>query len=162
MLRDRGEQQDVPEQIQGPVFVSSEELGGSLWGEPEDRAPYAQFMKTRPSHVIAGEIAEYDGTFDVPKAAAVSHFIRASWLLKQGHADKAVAEAQQAVSLDPESLYAHEVLTDAYAANHQPDDAMREYETAMGMYATVNPEFNEDRRPPENPAPGGTAQRASN
>lgn len=151
MLTDRGQQQVVPEEIQGPVFVSSEELVGSLWGGPKEMNAYQQFMEMRPARVVAGEIAEYDGTFDVKKVAAISHFMVAHTLLREGHPDQALVEAEKAVSLDPESLDAREMLISAYAANHRPEDAMREYQTAMRMYETVHPEFNGDREPPENP-----------
>lgn len=152
VLTDRGQQQDVPEQIQGPVFISSGELDGSLWADPWERTPYAQFAKMRPERVIAGEIMEFDGTFDVARSAAVSHFIRAKALMRQGKFVEAVKEAEAAVRLYPESLDAREVLLAAYAANHQKEDAMREYGTAMDMYRTVDADFNGDRAEPKKPS----------
>jgi len=151
VLKDRGQQQAVPQQIEGPMFVSSEELDGSLWGDPWQRTPYAPFARMRPVRMIAGEIAEFDGTLDVTKAAAVSHFIVANALLRQGHATQAVQEAETAVRLDPQSLDAHETLLDAYIANHQAADAEREYATAMHLYRDVDPEYIGDRGPPDKP-----------
>lgn len=150
-LVDRGQQQDVPEQIEGPVFISSQELAGSLWGESAEHIPYAQFAKLHPVRVIAGEIVEFDGTFDVPRVAAVSHFIRANALMRHGNTAEAVKEAEAAVTLDPDSLDVREVLIAAYAANHQKDDAMREYGTAMTIYRTVDVDFDGDRVEPKSP-----------
>ena len=146
-----GGQESVPEQIQGPVFVSSEEIVGSFWGSPEMN-PYLDFVEMRPSRVVAGEILEYDGNFPARKIAAVGQFIMANGLLRQGKADQAVTHAEMAVALDPSSLYAHETLAFVYAANRRREDAMREYQAAMQVFGAVNPEFAKDVFPlPQNP-----------
>ncbi len=150
MLTDTGRQQAIPADIQEPVFVSSEEIVGSFWGSPA-MSPYLQFSEMRPSHVIAGEILEYDGNFHVNQIAAASHFTMAKTLLHQGKMDQALTEAKAAVALDPDSLYAHETLRDAYTANHQSDNAMGEYRTALLLYHAVDPVFVKDVSPPRNP-----------
>jgi hypothetical protein len=144
----REPQESVPEQIEGPVFVSSEELAGSYWGAMN---PYRTFAKLRPSRVIEGEILEYDGNFAVRPIAAVSEFIVAETLLRQGKTAEAVSHAEEAVAMDPESLAAHETLSNAYAANHQEDAAMREYQTAQHLFDAVPPEFQAAASPPEKP-----------
>ena len=78
--------------------------------------PYWGFARMQPSHVVAGEILEYDGAFDVNKIAAVSHYLTVSRLLRSGKVEEAVAQAETAVTLDPGSLNAHEALTSAYRA----------------------------------------------
>ena len=151
MVMGGGRQQPVPEKIQGPVFVSSEEIVGSFWGSPEMN-PYLDFVEMRPSRVVAGEILEYDGNFPARKIAAVSQFVIANGLLRQGKADEAVTHAEMAVALDPSSLYAHETLAFVYAANRRRDDAMREYQAALQVFGAVNPEFAKDVfPPPQNP-----------
>ena len=61
-------------------------------------------------------------------------------------------EGEAAVAIDPDSLYAHETLSEVYAAVHRPDDAMREYHTSMQLFAKVDPAFADDvGGPPENP-----------
>jgi len=105
----------------------------------------------QPAHVIAGEILEFDGAFDVNRLAAVSHYITVSRLLRSGKVDDAVAQAETAVTLDPGSLNAREALTSAYAARHQPDDATREFQAAMRLYGTVPPEFASTVSRPVNP-----------
>jgi tetratricopeptide (TPR) repeat protein len=113
--------------------------------------PYRTFAKLRPSRVIAGEILEYDGNFAVRPVAAVSEFIVAETLLRQGKTAEAVSHAEEAVAMDPESLAAHETLSNAYAANHQEDAAMREYQTAQHLFDAVPPEFQAAASPPEKP-----------
>ncbi|MGB9147817.1 MAG: glycosyltransferase family 39 protein [Acidobacteriaceae bacterium] len=140
----------VPDQIEGPVFVSSEEIAGSFWG-PDGMNPYYEFAQMRPSRVIAGEILEYDGNFSVKPIAALSETLMATNLLRKGQTAQAVADAQEAVMLDPQSLLAHETLSSAYAADHQQDAAMVEYQTAEHLYETVHPEFQSTEFAPEKP-----------
>ena len=100
MIFDTGQQQAIPEQIQGPVFVSSEETAGSFWG-PDNFNPYQEFAAMQPDRVIAGEILEFDGAFDVNRIDAVTHYMTVSGLLRSGKVDEAVAQAEMAVALDP-------------------------------------------------------------
>lgn len=143
-------QQEVPERIQGPIFISSEEPAGSFWG-PDEFNPYYEFASRKPSRVIAGEILEFDGTFDVKKIAAVSHFMEVSSLLQSGRTDDALGQAKEAVALDPGSIYAHEMLAEAYAAEHQRDNAAREYQVELQIYHAVPPAFLSMLSPPVNP-----------
>jgi tetratricopeptide (TPR) repeat protein len=143
-------QPPVSAQIQGPVFVSSEEMVGSFWGPP-DMNPYLDFSAIQPSRVIGGEILEFEGSFAVKRIAATSEFAAASTLLP-GQPKEALAHAKQAVALDPGSLYAHETLSAAYAMNRQPEEAMREYQTALQLYKAVDPAYVQDVLfPPVNP-----------
>jgi tetratricopeptide (TPR) repeat protein len=146
----RETQDGVPEQIEGPVFVSAEEIGGSYWGS-STMNPYRDFAKMHPSRVIAGDILEYDGTLAIRPVAAVSQWIVAGTLLRQGKAAEAVTHAEQAVALDPESLNARETLSQAYAANHQEDAAMREYLAAQRLFETVPEGFRAEAPPPVKP-----------
>lgn len=151
-------QKPVPDVLSGPVFVSSEEIDGAMWGPP-DLNPYRTFLRTQPSHVIAGEILEYDGTFKAPEVAAFSHAVAASSELNPGAAAPADAlkEAEAAVALDPTSLIAYETLTFAYAANGKKEEALRAYDASVHLYTTIHPEFQMDENPPVNPfaAPAG-------
>ncbi|MGC2162449.1 MAG: phospholipid carrier-dependent glycosyltransferase [Silvibacterium sp.] len=150
MLSDTGRQQAVPADLQGPVFISSEEIAGSFWGAPAMN-PYLQFTKMRPAHVIAGEILEFDGDFSAKSVASASHLVMALTLLRQRKNAQAVAQGEVAVALDPDLLYAHETLTDAYAANHQPDNAMREYRVSLQLFQDVDQAFVKDMEAPNNP-----------
>ncbi|MGH9559847.1 MAG: tetratricopeptide repeat protein, partial [Terracidiphilus sp.] len=132
-VSDQGQQQPVPEHIDGPIFISSEELNGSFWGIG-DSVPYHSLQTHEPSRVIAGEILEFDGSFDLPKVSAISEWVYATGLLRHGKLDQAIAEAQRATQLDPSSIYARETLYTAYAIAHKFDDAEREYHAALAIY----------------------------
>jgi 4-amino-4-deoxy-L-arabinose transferase-like glycosyltransferase len=138
-LSDRGQQQPVPVHIDGPVFMSSEELDGSYWG-PGAMDPYQIFQGLEPSRVIAGEILEFDGSFDLPKVSAISNWVVAVGLMRQGKLDQAIPYAQQAAELDPSSIKAREVLSTAYAAKHRNGDAEREYHAALQEYQSLSAE----------------------
>ena len=143
-------QAPVPVQIEGPVFVSSEEISGSFWG-PKEMNPYYTFALRRPSRVIAGEILEYDGTFEAKPIAAVSEFMDADEMLHEGKTAEAVIDAEQAVALDPESLLAHEALASADAADHLDKAAMLQYQVEEQLFRTVHPAFQATEFPPEKP-----------
>ncbi len=152
MLKDNGQQQAVPADLQGPIFISSEELAGSFWGTISMN-PYLQFTTMHPSHVIAGEILEFNGNFQASRVASASHFVMARTLLNKHNLNDALTNAQQAVALNPNFLYAHELLSHIYAANHQPDKAMNQYQAAEQLFAHVDPAFVKDRvvSPPQRP-----------
>ncbi|HET7346956.1 MAG TPA: glycosyltransferase family 39 protein [Acidobacteriaceae bacterium] len=141
----------LPQQIQGPVFISSEEIAGGFWG-PETLSPYRQFIAMKPSRVIAGEILEYDGTFDVRPLAALHALVMAEGLLRQGKAQDALQLAQQSVALNPGWIYGEEMLIAAYAANGRRDDALREYARAKQIYAGLAPGWSKWVPPPTDPA----------
>ncbi|HVN93476.1 MAG TPA: glycosyltransferase family 39 protein [Terracidiphilus sp.] len=147
---DQGQQQPVPAHIDGPVFMSSEERTGYFWG-PGDMNPYQQFVSLQPSHVIAGEILEYEGSFDIPKVAAISNYVYAIGLLRQRKVAQAVAPAEQAIALDPDSLNAHEILSSVYAANGRNDDAELEYHVALQLYQQVPADYKTLAFPPSDP-----------
>jgi 4-amino-4-deoxy-L-arabinose transferase-like glycosyltransferase len=140
----------VPEQIHGPVFISSEEIAGGFWG-PKWMSPYRQFMETQPSRVIAGEILEYDANFAVKPLVATRATVLSLALLRQGKTHEAVQAAEQAVALEPGSLYAHEILSAAYAADRQRENALREYATAKQIFAALTPEWAANVGAPEDP-----------
>ncbi len=149
-LSDMGQQQPVPTHIDGPMFMSSEELTGYFWG-PGAMNPYQQFVSLTPSHVVAGEILEFDGSFDIPKVSSISEWVVALGLLRQRKPDQALPHAERAVALDPDSLNAHEMLSTVYAANRQNDAAEREYQTAMQLYEQVPADYKSLAFPPSDP-----------
>ncbi len=149
-ISDRGQQQPVPSHIHGPMFMSSEERSGSYWGTGSMN-PYQLFEGLKPSRVIAGEILEFDGSFDIPKVSAISNWINALGLLRQGKVAEALAPAQTAIALDPTSLDGHEILSDVYAANRQNDAAEREYHIALELYRQVPDDFKNLASPPADP-----------
>jgi hypothetical protein len=66
---------NVPNQIDGPVLISDDELEGV--DLPIGQAnPYAQFRELKPSAILDGGILVYDGHFDVPLAASLVDMAR--------------------------------------------------------------------------------------
>ncbi len=145
-----GRSQVVPEQIQGPVFLGSAELSGFDFG-PDEMNPYRQFANLHPAAVLAGEILEYDGTFQIPAIAGVSHFAAANRLMRQKQFDAALQESKEAARLDPNLLAPHEILSAIYAQRKQMDDAENEYQAAMHIYQTVHPDYQAYNNPPVDP-----------
>ncbi len=66
---------DVPTQIDGPVLLSDDELGGVdlPFGQAN---PYAQFKQLTPSAILDGGILVYDGHFDVALASSLVEMAR--------------------------------------------------------------------------------------
>jgi len=145
-----GRTQVVPEQVQGPVFLGSSELSGFDFG-PDDLNPYQQFVSLRPTAVLGGEILEYDGTFQIPAIAGVSHFGVANTLMQQKKFDAAFEECKLATQLNPKLIYPHEILSSLYAQRKQLNDAISEYQAAMHIYQTVHPDYQAYSDPPVNP-----------
>ncbi len=141
-------QPEVPTRISGPVFIGSEEVGDFNLGGLD---PYIALTKAKPSHVIAGEILEYDGEFDVSPVASFSQAYAAGILLRQKKSTEALLHAEKAVAEDPDSLFAHVILSQVYELDHQQDAAMREYDVAEHLFQTVHPEFQNSEFRPEKP-----------
>ena len=157
MLLGRG-QPVVPEQIEGPVFIGSNELSGFDWG-PYDLNPYQQFYDTHPTTILGGEILEFDGSFTVTKIAALSHFAIANRLMGQKQFGAALEELKTAERLDPDFISTHSALASLYAGMKEPENALSEYQTAMHIYQTVHPDYQAWNSPPVNPR-GSTLERA--
>ena len=145
-----GRSQVVPERIQGPVFLGSQSLTGFDFG-PDELNPFQQFVNRRPAAVIGGEILEYDGDFNMPVTAALSHTGEAQKLLRQKQFDAAVAECKEAIALDPQLFPAHLFLLEIYQQRQQMDDAENEYRVAMHLYQTVHPDYQAYNDPPADP-----------
>jgi 4-amino-4-deoxy-L-arabinose transferase-like glycosyltransferase len=146
------EQGVTPAAIDGPLFISTENLSLSFWGPP-DLDPYWQFKDLKPDAVLAGDILVFQGTFDVPRISAMSHYALANKALRTGHPEQALPEAQKAEALAPEMLPPHEMLSTLYASAHQTDNAKREYQSAMQIYRTRYGEFANGTPPPVDPVP---------
>lgn len=152
-------QSGVPETIQGPVFVASENIPAGFWG-PSELNPYAEFR--RSDTVLAGEILVFNGTFNVRTISGLSHYVLANKALRAGQPDRALPEAQQAAALAPDLLVVHEMLAALYAGLHKPEDAEREYRTAVDIYQTKCGSFAKHMSPPENPLGQPPATLAAN
>lgn len=133
---------DVPPSIDGPVLMSAGVLSGFEFG-PYPLNPYEQFKQLKPAAVIDYGVFVYDGHFDIPLAAALSHVQKARLLLAQNNAPEALAEAQQAEALAPNSASVNAAMGKALDANGRPQEALPYYQKALLLAQTVDPEFQQ-------------------
>lgn len=131
---------EVPASIDGPVLVSASNLSGFEFG-PGPLNPYEQFKQIRPTAVIGRGVFVFDGRFDVPLVSALGRVQNAHNLLAAGQAEQALAEAQAALALAPEAVQTRIMLGDVLAATGRPAEARAEYEKALSLAKTIEPEF---------------------
>ena len=131
---------DPPPAIDGPVLVSVGTLSGFEFGPPPLN-PYEQFKHLRPTATIEHGIFVFEGHFEIPLAAAISHTQRASNLLADNRPEEAFPQAQQAVALAPDSVRANAIMGDVLTALHRKPEARPYYQKALEIARTVQPEF---------------------
>jgi 2-polyprenyl-6-methoxyphenol hydroxylase-like FAD-dependent oxidoreductase len=73
-------------------------------------------MELKPTAVVEDGVFVYDGTFNVPYAAAMDRAVISGALLEQHQPEQALSEAQAGVALAPDSLQALMALGDAQKA----------------------------------------------
>jgi len=131
---------DVPPTIDGTVLVSAGVLSGFEFG-PGALNPYRQFQQLRPVAVIDAGVFVFEGHFEIPLASALGHAQHAMVLLEEKKLSEALAEAQAAVALAPDSVTTQSALGDALTALNRPDEARPVYRRALELARTVEPEF---------------------
>ena len=135
-----GANYDAPPAIDGTVLISAGDLSGFEFGGTLLN-PYEQFRQIKPAAVIDYSVFVFEGHFEIPKAAALSRTVKARQLLAARQLPEALAEAQQAVALDPDSVGANAVLGDIFSAMQKPQEAKQCYEKALTLAKTIAPEF---------------------
>jgi 4-amino-4-deoxy-L-arabinose transferase-like glycosyltransferase len=133
---------ETPPVINGPVFFSHISLtfyesGSSIL------SPYREFMKLQPAAVIEDGVFVYDGTFNVPYVAALDRAVSSANLLEQHQPDQALAEAQAAIALAPDSLQALMALGNAQKALQQNSEARATFEKALQQVHRMEPTAQE-------------------
>ncbi|HEX7895144.1 MAG TPA: hypothetical protein VF447_13195, partial [Terriglobales bacterium] len=131
---------EVPASIDGPVLISAGTLSGYEFG-PDQLNPYDQFTRLHPTAVIEYGVFVYDGHFDIPLAAALNHVTQSQLQEKAGHLDLALAEAQAAVQLAPNSVQAEAQLGHILTKLGWTDDARQAYQRALQAAQTIHPEL---------------------
>ncbi len=137
-----GERIDAPPIIEGPVFVSAGVMSGFEFG-PGVLDPYAQFRRLEPVDVIDHSVFVFDGRFEIPLASALGRAQKSAVLLGENDSGGALAEAQAAVALAPDSVATQATLGDALAALGRTDEARAAYTRALELARTVEPAFQE-------------------
>jgi tetratricopeptide (TPR) repeat protein len=122
-------------------------LSGFEFG-PGPLDPFGQFKRLTPTAVIDDSVFVFDGKFDVPLASAISKVQKAQNLAQAKQLDAALQEAQAAVALAPDSVDTQLALGDILGAMDQPQQARTNYEKALQLAKTIEPDF-QIRRVPE-------------
>jgi|HubBroStandDraft_6_1064221.scaffolds.fasta_scaffold26542_3 4-amino-4-deoxy-L-arabinose transferase-like glycosyltransferase len=133
---------ETPPVIQGPVFFSHISLtfyesGSALL------SPYSEFVNRKPTAVIEDGVFVYDGTFNVPYAAALDRSVISGNLLEQRQPEQALAEAEAAIAFAPDSLQALMALGDAQKALHKNAEARSTFEKALQRVHFMEPTAQE-------------------
>jgi len=131
---------DVPASIDGPVLISAGVLSGYEFG-PGELNPYDQFQRLHPTAVIENGVFVFDGHFDIPLAAALNHLTQSQLQQQAGHMDQALAEAQTAAQLAPNSMQAQATLGFLLLKLNRPEEARPALRRALVLAQTVKPEF---------------------
>lgn len=129
---------DVPPSIDGPVLISAGVLSGYEFG-PDQLNPYDQFTRLRPTAVIEHGVFVFDGHFDIPLASALNHITQSQLQEQAGHIDQALAEAQTAAQLAPNSLQAQARLGFLLMKTGRQDEGHQALERALTIAETVQP-----------------------
>jgi hypothetical protein len=131
---------DTPPAVDGPVLISSGVLSGFETGVGPLN-PYGKFQNLKPAAIIDYGVFVYDGHFDIPLAGALSLDVKAQALLRQRNAPGALALAQEALALAPDSAAVNQALGQILDASRQPDDANRYYQKALTIAKAEQPDF---------------------
>ena len=130
----------VPPTIDGIVLMSAGVLSGFEFG-PGVLNPYRQFQQLKPVAVIDYGVFVYRGHFELPLASALSYVQKAGVLLRSKNAPGALAEAQQAEQLAPDSATVNVTLGAALDAVGRSGEADPYYQKALMLAKTVEPAF---------------------
>lgn len=130
----------VPQTISGTVILSATELDGHIWG-PDVMNPYNQFARLHPDATPGNVVLVYHGTFNVPLLAAYSHSAAAARLTAKHQMPEAIAEAQEAVRLAPDSADIQAGLGRTLMAAGQTQEAQQANAKALQIARSVHPDF---------------------
>src|SRR5882762_3432361 len=127
----------IPHQIDGPVFLSSSEISGTIWGSDWDN-PYFQFRGMQPSALIANSILVFDGKIDVSAASALTHENLSMRLLRSKQLDEALLEAERAVAIAPNIPGAHTTLGNVLTEMNRKSEGQLEFDLAQKLGEAMN------------------------
>jgi hypothetical protein len=130
----------VPPVIGGTVLISATEMAGRSW-EPDALNPYAQFSHLTPDANLGNVVLVYRGTFNVPLLAAYSHSLTSKRLLDEGKMEEAVAEAQEAAQLAPDSASMQAGLGLTLMQAGRTQEGQQVNATALRLALSVYPQF---------------------
>jgi 4-amino-4-deoxy-L-arabinose transferase-like glycosyltransferase len=126
----------VPPQVDGPVFISSTEIAGTIWREAWVN-PYIPFQRMPPAALIADSILVYDGIVDTSQVAALEHENHAMQLLGENKLDQALTESENAVAIAPNRPIAHVTRGNVLSALGRNEEADEEIKKANLMAQAI-------------------------
>jgi hypothetical protein len=130
----------VPPTIAGTVLISATEAAGRT-REPDSLNPYAVFNHLQPDAKPGNIVLAYRGAFNVPLLAAYSHSLAAKTLAGQGRLLEALAEAQQAADLAPNSASMQAALGLTLMQAGRTQQGLEVNATALRLARAVDPQF---------------------
>jgi 4-amino-4-deoxy-L-arabinose transferase-like glycosyltransferase len=130
----------VPTTISGTVYISAMEASGLMWG-PDSLNPYRSIVDRRPDAEIGNVILVYRGDFDVTQLAALSAAGNAVSLMRMHRMPEALAAAQAAVQLAPNSAQVNAALGWALLASGRGAEGQQTLATALHLAQTDHPEY---------------------
>jgi hypothetical protein len=131
---------EVPASIDGPVLISAGVLSGYEFG-PGELNPYDQFQRLHPTAVIEHGVFVFDGHFEIPLASALNHLTQSQLQQQAGNMEQALAEAQTAVQLTPDSLRTQAALGLLLMKLNRPEEGRQTLQRALTIAETVKPDL---------------------
>ena len=130
----------VPPTISGTVLLSATDEEGLLWG-PGSLNPYQVFRGLQPDAKIGNVMLVYHGTFDLPLLAAQSNATAAIGLLRQRRLPEAVAMAENAARLAPDSAEVYATLGEVLMASGRTEEGKQAMAKAIHLAETIEPDY---------------------
>lgn len=124
----------LPTVIEGTVFISANEL------PPRGGPEYAAFARSEPVTMLGGAVFVYQGRFEIPLAASISHINRAAAFVRSNQLDEAEKEAKTAIDIYPNDPRTHASLANVLFRKDRKAEAKAEFETALDL-AKADPAF---------------------
>lgn len=126
--------------VEGTLIIGGNVPTGSING-PLALNPYSRFLHEAPAETIGGSMLVFRGRYHLPAIAGFCHGVEANRFLQAKQFEQAGQEARTAVSMAPGDVGNHMVLGDALLAMKQTDAAKAEFETALQLAQSVEPEW---------------------
>jgi tetratricopeptide (TPR) repeat protein len=149
---------DVPPVIEGTVLISDSDLEGIESGDGPLNW-FEPFRGLKPVAVIQQGVYVYRGRFAVPLMSALVDVRKTHDLMKVDQLAAALAVAQEAIALAPDSAFTQLNLADTLSAQGRWSEAVGHYQRAEELARTVRPELEDEDLIPRSKAGMELAQR---
>jgi 4-amino-4-deoxy-L-arabinose transferase-like glycosyltransferase len=127
--------------LEGTLIIGGNVPTGSING-PLDLNAWSQFLHEAPAANIGGSMLVFRGRYHLPRIAAFCHASDAMRLLQAKQPEQATEEARTAVAMAPRDVGNHYALGEALLATKQNDGAKAEFQTALQLAQSTEPEFH--------------------